>query len=136
MFSGTNISSIDLTSFKTATVKKMNGMFENSSFTTLNLSSFDTSEVTDFSGMFKNCSKLTSVDISNFSVESNPNREGMFEGCTALKSIKVGEKWAFDGSENLPTPSSGYWYGSDGTAYSSFADIPKYKADTYTSTKS
>ena len=52
MFSSSNISTLNLSSFDTSNVTNMAVMFEAANIPTLDLSSFDTSSVTDMGSMF------------------------------------------------------------------------------------
>ena len=117
MFCGcSNITSIDLSSFDTKNVIKMNNMFDKcynlkdidlSSFNTenvsnmsymfsvcsnlknINLSSFNTKNVKDMSGMFYYCSSLKKVDLSSFDTSNVVNIKNIFSCCTTLNEVKV-----------------------------------------------
>ena len=76
-FSGSQATSIDLSSFDTSNVTDMSYMFAGSQATTLDLSSFNTSNVTSMCGMFDG-SKATTLDLSNFGTSNVINMFGMF----------------------------------------------------------
>ena len=82
MFSSSNATSLDLSSFDTSKVIDMDAMFMYSKATNLDLSSFDTSNVTNMSDMFWG-SKATSLDLSNFDTSSVTGMYGMFESSAA-----------------------------------------------------
>ena len=65
-------------SFNTKNVTDMYGMFAGTNLTTLNLSSFDTSKVTNMRQMFFGMSNLTSLDLSNFNTSQVMNMSYMF----------------------------------------------------------
>ena len=77
------LTNLDLSSFDTKNVKKMNGMFwDCSKLTKLDLSSFDTKNVIDMSEMFYHCSNLTNLDINRSSFKKP--RYNIFDGCDKL----------------------------------------------------
>ena len=83
MFSGSEATTIDLSSFDTSKVTDMTGMFERShEITTLDLSSFDTSNVTSMFSMFSECA-ATTLDLSNFDTSNVTNMSGMFSESAA-----------------------------------------------------
>ena len=83
MFSGSEATTIDLSSFDTSKVTDMTGMFEGShEITTLDLSSFDTSNVTSMFSMFSECA-ATTLDLSNFDTSNVTNMSGMFSESAA-----------------------------------------------------
>ena len=82
MFYQSQATIIDLSSFDTSNVTNMRDMFDGSKATTLDLSNFDTSKVTDMSNMFMN-SQATTLDISNFNTSNVTNMSYMFNGSQA-----------------------------------------------------
>ena len=99
MFDGcSNLTSINLSNFKTPSVKTMSCMFLNcKKLTSLNVSSFNTSTVSTFYRMFDGCSSLTSLDLSGFSAAKITSSDGMnfiLNGCSALKTLKLSESLA------------------------------------------
>lgn len=132
--------SLDVSNFNTSNVANMHQMFTwCSSLTNLDVSHFDTGNVTDMTSMFNGCSSLTSLDLSSFNTSKVANMSSMFNGCSKLQQVKLGNKFAWKGTNGyLPTPSSRYipgadgkWYAmSDGTGYAP-ENIPSNKADTY-----
>jgi surface protein len=85
MFTGCQLTNLDLRIFNTAKVTDMSGMFESSKLVTLNLSSFNTSEVTSMTAMFRDCNKLKTIFVGD---EWNTNQVTssnlMFQNCTSL----------------------------------------------------
>ena len=83
-----NITEIDLSSFKTSQVIDMDYMFSDcSSLTSLNLSNVDTSKVKFMKGMFYDCSSLTSLDLSIFNTSIVESMDSMFYMCENLQFI-------------------------------------------------
>ena len=79
MFTYSQATSIDLSSFDTSNVTDMNKMFLNSQATAITgLNSFDTSNVTDMSGMFEG-SQAQSLDLSFFDTSNVTDMSGMFQ---------------------------------------------------------
>ena len=88
----TGLTSLDLSSWNTSKVIKMEGMFNKcSSLESLDLSMFDMRNVEDMWGMFWGCSSLTTLDLSNWDLAkeyNKPNYEGYtFHGCSKLKTV-------------------------------------------------
>ena len=84
MFSDSQATTLDLSSFDTSNVTNMSSMFHNSQATTLDLSSFDTSNVTNMSGMFGN-TKFTSIGLSSFNTSNVTNMNFMFYNSQATR---------------------------------------------------
>ena len=78
MFSGSQATSIDLSSFDTSNVTNMSGMFRQISATSLDLSNFDTSHVTHMNGMFME-SSVTTLDLNSFDTSNVTDMTGMFQ---------------------------------------------------------
>lgn len=64
----------------------MHSMFQNcESLTSLDLSSFNTAKVTNMNGMFELCSKLKTIYASSlFTTDAVSSSTNMFYGCTSL----------------------------------------------------
>ena len=63
-----NLTSIDISNFKTNNLKTMRGMFRNcTSLTSIDLSNFNTEKLEQIDSLFYNCEKLSYIDISSFS---------------------------------------------------------------------
>ena len=85
-----DLTSLDLSSFNTAKVTNMYEMFANcSKLTSLNVSKFNTANVTYMGYMFKDCSDLTSLDLSNFNTDNVTTMYEMFANCSKLTSLDV-----------------------------------------------
>ena len=106
MFSESQATSIDLSSFDTSNVTDMSDMFYYSQATSLDLSSFDTSNVTDMAFMFIG-SQATSLDLSSFDTSNVTDMGYMFMGSQAtsldLSSFDTSNvtnmNWMFSGSQ-------------------------------------
>ncbi len=77
MFSESEATTLDVSSFDTSNVTNMSYMFYNSQATTLDVSNFDTSKVTDMGNMFYR-SQATTLDLSNFDTSKVTNMSNMF----------------------------------------------------------
>ena len=82
MFSDSQIEALDLSNFDTSNVTNMKKMFYYSNAKTLNLSSFDTSKVTDMGSRFV-LSKATELNLSSFNTSNVTNMENMFNSSKA-----------------------------------------------------
>ena len=82
MFNISQATTLDLSNFNTSNVTNMYNMFGYSKATTLDLSNFDTKNVTDMSYMFVN-SQATTLDLSNFDTSNVTNMNYMFAGSQA-----------------------------------------------------
>lgn len=157
MFHSIQNTRIDVSKYNTSKVTVFDQMFQNADKLTkiTGLENFDTSAGLGFSEMFRYCSSLKELDLSSF--DTTKAKDGavastngsytttmsdMFTGATSLSKITLGENFSFNGDGTttdpshhaiLPTPASGFWYSSDGTAYAP-ADVPSRKADTYYAT--
>lgn len=94
MFSGcSQLTSLDVSHFKTANVTDMSNMFSGcDNLSSLDLRNFDTSNVTNMSEMFKQswwCTKLNSIDVSSFNTSNVTDMSNMFEGCASLTELNV-----------------------------------------------
>ena len=78
MFSESQTSSIDLSSFNTKNVTNMGFMFNKTQVTTLDLSSFDTSNVVYMNHMFKE-TIMTEINLENFNTKNVKSIAGMFQ---------------------------------------------------------
>jgi surface protein len=157
MFHSIQNTRIDVSKYNTSKVTVFDQMFQSADKLTkiTGLENFDTSAGLGFSEMFRYCSSLKELDLSSF--DTTKAKDGapasangsytttmsdMFTGATSLSKITLGENFSFNGDGTttdpshhalLPTPASGFWYSSDGTAYAP-ADVPSRKADTYYAT--
>ena len=77
MLAGSNVTSIDLSSFDTSNVTNMSGMFSGFKGTSLDVSYLDTSNVTDMSGMFS-YSYIENLDLSSFDTSNVVGMSRMF----------------------------------------------------------
>ena len=82
MFSDSQIEALDLSNFDTSNVTNMKKMFYYSNATSLDVSNFDTSKVVDMSSMFV-LSKATELNLSSFNTSSVTNMEDMFNSSKA-----------------------------------------------------
>ena len=86
----TELTSLDLSNWKTDSLISMNNMFFNcTALTSLNISSFNTSNVTEMGGLFSDCHSLTSIDVSNFDTSNNTIFDAMFSYCESLTSLNL-----------------------------------------------
>ena len=68
----------------------MNNLFEGcSNLTSLDLSGFRTSNVTDMSNMFYGCKSLKYLDISNFYIHYSTNLQMIFNNLNSLEIINL-----------------------------------------------
>ena len=89
-----NLTSLDVSGFKTDNVTDMYGMFYGcKNLTSLDVSGFKTDNVTDMGWMFSGCENLTSLDVSNFNTNNVNDMGSMFRYCENLKTIYVGAGW-------------------------------------------
>lgn len=84
MFQASKISTLDLSSFNTSNVTEMGYMFNGAAATTIDTSSFDTSKVTNMTYMF-NSVKASTLDLSNFDTTNVTNTSFMLYGSNATK---------------------------------------------------
>ena len=77
MFSYSQATSFDLTSFNTSNITNMVGMFYNTTSSLLDLSSFNTSNVTNMASMFR-MSNARTLDLINFNTTNVTNMGWMF----------------------------------------------------------
>ena len=61
--------------------------FDCSNLTSLDLSSFKTSKVTTMNAMFSGCSDLTELDLASFNTKDVTNMHQMFYNCEKLLKI-------------------------------------------------
>ena len=87
-----NLGDLNISTFDTSSVSKMNGMFQNCiNLKTLDLSNFDTSNVNNFQNMFSNCVKLVSLNLSNFKTSIAVNTKQMFSSCILLEYLNINQ---------------------------------------------
>ena len=105
-----NLKPLDVSGFDTKNVTNMKDMFRNCSrLTTLDVSGFDTGKVTSMADMFWNCSGLTALDLSGFDTGNVGSMEGMFNWCSSLTALDVS---GFD-TKNVENM-GGMFYGCSG----------------------
>lgn len=108
-----SLRSLDLSSFNTRKVTKMQRMFDKcTNLESIDLSSFDTENMGYMTGMFSSCRKLETLDLSSFATPNMISMVSAFENCQNLKKIyvtsafttdKVNQDYSvFDGCVNLP----------------------------------
>ena len=84
------LTSLDVSHFKTANVTDMSNMFSACiQLTSLDVSHFKTANVTDMSNMFSACIQLTSLDVSHFNTANVTDMSNMFSGCDNLSSLDL-----------------------------------------------
>ena len=112
MFSGCeNITNLNLSYFDTKNVTNMNNMFADChNITELDLSSFDTKNVTNMSYMFSGCDKIINLDLSSFETKNVNNMSNMFYDCKNLKNLNLSN--SFDTS-NVTNMSDMFYYCSN-----------------------
>ena len=91
IFSGcSSLTSLDLSNFKTSSVKNMKEMFYNChSLTSLDLFNFDTHSVTNMVSMFNNCIDLKYLKIFKFDTSSVEKMDLMFYNCKSILSLNL-----------------------------------------------
>ena len=91
MFLGcTSLTELDVSGFDTHNVTNMGQMFNAcTSLTELDLSSFDTFKVTSIGNMFTGCSGLTKIDLSTFNTSNVTSFGAMFANCSNLTEINI-----------------------------------------------
>ena len=87
MFSNSQATTLDLSTFDTSNVTDMTSMFYRSQTELLNLSSLDTSNVTSMSGMFSD-NQATTLDVSGFNTSKVTNMSDMFAG-TKVRTLNL-----------------------------------------------
>ena len=87
MFSNSQATTLDLSTFDTSNVTDMTSMFYRSQTELLNLSSLDTSNVTSMSGMFSD-SQATTLDVSGFDTSKVTDMSDMFAG-TKVRTLNL-----------------------------------------------
>lgn len=83
----TNLSSLNITNFKTNNVTNMSSMFRNTCLTALNLSDWDVAKVETFASMFLDSTTLNTLNLSNWGVDrtaSTVNMMYMFGNTSGL----------------------------------------------------
>ena len=86
-----NLTSLDVSGFKTDKVTDMSRMFYKCyNLTILDVSGFKTDKVTDMSDMFYRCQTLTSLDVSSFTTDKVTDMSYLFSYCDNLKTIYGG----------------------------------------------
>ena len=84
-----NITNLDLSSFKTKNVTNMSNMFYwCKNLKNLVISNFDTNKATNMSNMFAGCNNLSNLNISSFDIKKDYNTRDMFNYCN-MTTIKI-----------------------------------------------
>ena len=84
----TELTSIDVSNFKTSNVTDMSEMFWNCTrLTSLDVSNFNTSNVTDMSWMFCYCGNVTNLDVSNWNTSNVTDMRDMFFNCKGVTNL-------------------------------------------------
>ena len=82
-----SLKNLDISNFKTTSLKKTEKMFLNClELTSINLN-FIGEKLTNAKNMFMNCSKLTSIDLNSLVGENIESIESMFDSCNNLQFI-------------------------------------------------
>ena len=90
-----NLTSLDLTGWKTPKVKSMAYLFYGcTSLSNVTLTGINTRKVESMAYMFYNCKSLTSLSIPGFNTVNVTNMAGMFKDCSALKTIGVSDAFS------------------------------------------
>ncbi|MDG9734262.1 BspA family leucine-rich repeat surface protein [Leuconostoc pseudomesenteroides] len=102
MFSGSHITSLDLTSFNTGNVKDMSNMFfDCQALKSINLSSFNTQKVSNYNSMFQFTQKLETLDLTPFIIRPDATVKKMFLNTNNLWQIKLGVSTVFQSSPDF-----------------------------------
>ena len=103
MFYGcSSLTKLDLSSFDTSSVTRMDSMFYGCSrLTELDLSSFDTSSVTTMEFMFSGCTRLTELDLSGFDTSNVTTGYRMFYSVGSLSTILLNRKFKFNNVDGI-----------------------------------
>ena len=133
MFDGcSSLSSLDLSSFDTSNVTRMDYMFLGcSSLSSLDLSNFDNSSVTTMNNMFNGCSSLSNLDLSNFDMGHVTDMRYMFLNCAstskACQVTSTKELKDFLLARTRTTSMNPAWFiwGDATNGGSGFDDMPK-----------
>jgi pilin isopeptide linkage protein/uncharacterized repeat protein (TIGR02543 family) len=111
-FGCSNLTSLDLSRWKTTNITSISSVFFNcSKLTSLNVSTWDTSKVTNANTALSNCTALETLDLSSWSTSAITNASSVFANDTALKSVTLGSSFRFSttgsgGLSVLPTPTN------------------------------
>ena len=93
-FYETKVTSLDLSTFNTASATSMLDMFGGmNKLKTLDVSNFNTSKVENMYYMFGGLSELIELDISTFDTSSVKNMGYMFSGMSKLTTLRLGQNF-------------------------------------------
>lgn len=96
-----NITNIDLSSFSSERLSKMQYMFyECTNLMNVDFSYFNTVNVNNMEFMFYGCKNLRNLDLSSFKIMNTKKVNLMFDGCQSLKKLKIPEELYLKMSEN------------------------------------
>lgn len=156
MFHSTKETYIDVTGWDTSNVIAFNQMFDGMGNLEKvdGLETWNTSSGVCFGEMFHSCAKLKEINLSSFDTRKADEKtvvstnhfvsyglQMMFTGCSGLEKLILGNNFTRFGNGELsegncayfPTPASGYWYTTDGSAYAP-ADVPNLSINVYYAT--
>ena len=89
-----NLTSLDVSGFKTENVISMDGMFQGcSSLNWLDLSSFKTDKLTNMLMMLTGCASITNLDMSSFNTNNVNNMFLMLSSCVKLTKLTLGNEF-------------------------------------------
>ena len=84
------LTSIDLSSFDSERVSKMQYMFyECTNLKNIDFTSFKTENVTNMEFLLYGCKNIRDIDLSSFNVDNTKKTNLMFDGCQNLRKIKI-----------------------------------------------
>lgn len=84
------ITNIEIYGVDTSSCENMSYMFSYTNVTELDLSSFNTSSLTNVFGMFSFCQSLQTLNVSGWDVSQIRSYSNMFDRCNALRTLILG----------------------------------------------
>ena len=84
-----SLQSVNLSSWDTNNVAEMNYMFQGTNITTIDLSHFRTSQLQNVYGMFAYCNYLEEVNMSYFDMTNVHTYDDMFAYCPGLHTLRL-----------------------------------------------
>ena len=131
------LASIGLENWNVASVTDMDSMFYGcKGLTSLDLSQWDTSVVHEIKmgSLFYDCSGIESLNLTGVSTRNATDVAGMFDGCARLNEVTTGKNFSLrpDLPGNNCLPEYYQWRSAKTKQLFDGAEIPEYKADTYT----
>ena len=82
--------------WNTSNVTNMKDVFTGTAVTSLDLSNWNTANVTNMYHMFNRCKNLETLNLCSFDTKQVTNMEAIFNGTSKLKAIYVGPNWIMD----------------------------------------